>query len=116
MGLGHLLALVVGNVLASSINGSPHLVIALSLPLVLAVLLVLGGALGLSVRLVLGPVLLHTDVVVDGGALLLVLLVALLPCGGLAQPLGPGVALLLVHRGAHLLLLLLVLCVLVLLV
>merc|ERR1712226_1321148 len=75
VGLGHLLALVVGNVLASPINGSPHLVIALSLPLVLAVLLVLGGTLGLSVRLVLGPVLLHTDVVVDGGALLLVLLV-----------------------------------------
>ena len=51
------------------------------------------------------------DVLVDGGALLLVLLVALLPRGGLAQPLGPGVALLLVHRGAHLLLLLLVLCI-----
>merc|ERR1719319_1181062 len=101
MGLGHLLALVVGNILASSVNGSPHLVISSSLPL--------GGALGLSVWLVLGPVLLDTDVVVDGGALLLVLLVALLPRGGLAQPLGPGVALLLVHRVAHLLLLLLVL-------
>ena len=47
VGLLHVLALVVGNVLARSVDWSPHLVVALALPLVLAVLLVLSCALRL---------------------------------------------------------------------
>merc|ERR1712012_1049291 len=80
-------------------------------PLVLAVLFVLGRALGLSVGLVLGPELLDADVLVDGAALLDVVGGALLPRSGLAQPLRSRLALLLVNRLAHLLLALLVLCV-----
>merc|ERR1712107_931582 len=45
VGLRHILALVVGNVLAGSLDGSPHLVVAMTPPLVLAVLFVLGRAL-----------------------------------------------------------------------
>ena len=52
VGFLHVLALVVGNILASSIDGSPHLVVALTLPLVLAILLVLGGALSFWKRTV----------------------------------------------------------------
>merc|ERR1711879_791480 len=48
VGLGHVPALVVGNVLAGSLDGSPHLVVAVTPPLVLAVLLVLSRALRLS--------------------------------------------------------------------
>merc|ERR1712061_755539 len=103
VGLLHVPALVIGNVLASSLDGSPHLVVAMTPPLVLAVLFVLGRAFGLSVGLVLGPELLDADVLVDGGALL--------PRGGLAQSLGPRLALLLVNRLTDLLLALLVLCV-----
>merc|ERR550525_1519731 len=87
VGLLHVPALVVGNVLAGSLDGSPHLVVAMTSPLVLAVLFVLGCALGLSVGLVLGPELLDADVLVDGAALLDVVGGALLPCGGLAQSL-----------------------------
>merc|ERR1719336_1358984 len=70
VGLRHVLALVVGNVLAGSLDGSPHLVVAMTPPLVLAVLFVLGRALRLSVGLVLGPELLDADILVDGAALL----------------------------------------------
>merc|ERR1712214_185297 len=49
VGLLHVLALVVGNVLAGSLDGSPHFVVAVTPPLVLAVLLVLSRALRLSV-------------------------------------------------------------------
>ena len=45
VGLLHVLALVVGNVLARSVDWGPHLVVALALPFVLAVLLVLSCAL-----------------------------------------------------------------------
>merc|ERR1719322_364955 len=83
LGLGHLLAFVVGVVLAGAGDGDPDLVVAVSLPLVLAVLLVLGRALRLGVRLVLGLVLVHADVLVDRGALLLVDGVALLSGGWL---------------------------------
>merc|ERR1711988_770642 len=111
VGLGHVPALVVGNVLAGSLDGSPHLVVAVTPPLVLAVLLVLSRALRLSVWLVLGPELLDADVLVDGAALLDVVGGALLPRGGLAQPLRSRLALLLVNSLTHLLLALLVLCV-----
>merc|ERR1719270_3056636 len=104
MGLLHVLALVVGNVLAGSLDGSPHLVVAMTPPLVLAVLFVLSCALRLSVGLVLSPELLDADVLVDGAALLDVVGGALLPRGGLAQSLGSRLALLLVNRLAHLLL------------
>merc|ERR1719232_2135267 len=51
--LCHLFALIVGIVLASSRYGHPDLIVPVPFPLVLAVLLVQGGALGLGVRLVL---------------------------------------------------------------
>merc|ERR1712209_132973 len=111
VGLLHVPALVIGNVLAGSLDGSPHLVVAMTPPLVLAVLFVLGRALRLSVGLVLGPELLDADVLVDGAALLDVVGGTLLPSGGLAQSLGSRLTLLLVNRLAHLLLALLVLCV-----
>merc|ERR1711884_213261 len=111
VGLLHVPALVVGNVLAGSLDRSPHLVVAMTPPLVLAVLFVLGRAFGLSVGLILGPELLDADILVDGGALLDVVGGALLPGGGLAQPLRSRLALLLVNRLTHLLLALLVLCV-----
>jgi hypothetical protein len=41
VGLLHILALIIGNTLAGAVDGSPHLVVALPLPLVLAILLVL---------------------------------------------------------------------------
>merc|ERR1739836_309638 len=72
-------------------------------------LLGLGGALGLSVRLVLRLVLVHTHTLVHGLAALLVHCLALLSGGGLAQPLVHGVADLLVVGDALLGLLLLVL-------
>merc|ERR1711899_581520 len=108
VGLLHVPALVVGNVLAGSLDGSPHLVVAMTPPLVLAVLFVLGRAFGLSVGLILGPELLDADVLVNGAALLDVVGGALLPRGGLAQPLGSCLTLLLVNRLAYLLLALLV--------
>merc|ERR550525_1856789 len=94
VGLLHVPALVIGNVLASSLDGSPHLVIAMTPPLVLAVLFVLGRAFGLSVGLVLSPELLDADVLVDGAALLDVVGGALLPGGGLAQSLSSCLTLL----------------------
>merc|ERR1711899_334726 len=109
VGLGHVPALVIGNVLAGSLDGSPHLVVAMTPPLVLAVLFVLGRAFGLSVGLILGPELLDADVLVDGAALLDVVGGALLPRGWLAQSLSSRLTLLLVNRLAHLLLALLVL-------
>ena len=112
-GVGFLdvLALVVGNILASSIDGSPHLVVALTLPLVLAILLVLSGALRFGVGFVFCPVLLDADVLVDGGAFVGIFSGALLPCGGLAQSLGSGGTLLLVNRLANLFFTLLVFCI-----
>ena len=51
LGLGHLLALIVGIVLASSRDGHPDLVVTLALPPVLALLGVLRAAHRLDVRL-----------------------------------------------------------------
>merc|ERR1712203_621329 len=82
MGLLHILALVVRNVLAGSLDG-----------------------------LVFGPELLDTDILVDGVALLLVLGMAFLSRGGLAQSLDSLGAFLLVLGHTDLLLLLLVLSV-----
>merc|ERR1719331_2532444 len=109
MGLGNLLALVVGNVLAGSLNGGPHLVVAVAPPLVLAILLVLGCAFRLSVGLILRPKLLDADIFVDCGALLLILSMAFLSGGRLAQSLRSCAALLLIDRLTDLLLLLLIL-------
>merc|ERR1719350_2638595 len=58
--------------LAGAGDLDPHLVVALTLPLVLAVLLVLCGALGLSVRLILRLVLVHAHLLVHCVALLLI--------------------------------------------
>merc|ERR1719266_1622798 len=96
MGLGNLLALVVGNVLAGSLNGGPHLVVAVAPPLVLAILLVLSCAFRLSVGLILRPKLLDADIFVDCGALLLILSMAFLSGGRLAQSLRSCAALLLI--------------------
>merc|ERR1719323_741717 len=85
----HIPALVMGVGLAGAGDGDPHLVVTLSLPLVLAVLLVLSGALCLSVWLILCLVLVHTN--------LLVHCVALLLKHGLAHLSGCGLALSLKH-------------------
>merc|ERR1719323_1569008 len=69
---GHIPALVMGVGLTGARDGDPDLVVALTLPLVLAVLLVLGAALCLSVRLILGLVLVHTHLLVHCVALLLI--------------------------------------------
>lgn len=66
MGLLHILALVIGNTLAGAVNGSPNLVVALPLPLVLAILLVLRRAFGFCVRLINCVVLLDADIFVNG--------------------------------------------------
>merc|ERR1719232_128758 len=108
-GFGHLLALIVGIVLACSRNGHPDLVVPVPLPLVLAVLLVLGGALGLSVWLVLRLVLVHTHVLVDSCTLLLIDGVTLLSGGGLTLPLKHSLADVVMHSHTLLGLLLLVL-------
>merc|ERR1712121_456531 len=79
-GVGHLLLLGLGHVLASLIRvclagtsyGSPDLVMAMTFPLILTVLLVLC------------LVLLHAHFLVHGAALLLIHCVALLPGGWLA--------------------------------
>ena len=110
-GLGNIHALVVGNVLASSLNRSPHLVVAITPPFKLAILLVLSGALRFGVGFVFCPVLLDADVLVDGGAFVGIFSGALLPCGGLAQSLGSGGTLLLVNRLANLFFTLLVFCI-----
>merc|ERR1712154_54675 len=65
MGLLHILALVVGNVLAGAVNGSPHLVVALTLPLELAIFLVFRCAFGFCIRLVNSVVLLDADIFID---------------------------------------------------
>jgi len=87
VGLLHILALIIGNTLAGAVNGSPHLVVALTLPLVLAILLVLRRAFSFCIRLVDRVVLLDTDILVDGVALFLVLGVALLSGRWLAESL-----------------------------
>merc|ERR1739848_29794 len=109
LGLRHVLALVVGILLAGPGDFSPDLVVAVSLPLELAVLLVLCGELSLSVRFVLSSELLDTDTLVHRGAALLIDGLALLPGGGLAQSLVDSVANLLIVGDALLGLLLLVL-------
>merc|ERR1711945_44385 len=82
LGLGHILALIVGVALACSGDWCPDLVVSVALPLVFAVLLVLGGAFGLCVRFILSSVLVNTHVLVNGLALLLIDCVALLSgCG-----------------------------------
>ena len=85
LGLRHVLALVVGILLAGPGDFNPDLVVPVSLPLELTVLLVQRGALSLSVRLVLSPELLNTDTLVHRGAALLIDGLALLPGGGLQQ-------------------------------
>merc|ERR1719510_1123581 len=109
LGLRHVLALVVGVLLAGPGDFSPDLVVAVSLPLELAVLPVLCGALSLGVRFVLSLVLLNTHTLVHSGAALLIDGLTLLPGGGLAQSLVHGVANLLIVGDALLGLLLLVL-------
>merc|ERR1719323_1766118 len=69
---GHIPALVMGVGLAGAGDGDPHLVVALALPPVLAVFLVLGAALSLSVGLILRLVLVHTHLLVHCVALLLI--------------------------------------------
>ena len=114
LGLRHVLALVVGILLAGAGYFSPDLVVTVSLPLELTVLLVVCGALSLGVRLVLGLVLLNTDTLVHGGAALLVDGLALLSGGGLnrqtvitlttlSTPVNPYLAQSLVHGVANLL-------------
>merc|ERR1719411_1096237 len=61
LGLGHVLAVVVGILLAGPGDLSPDLVVAMALPLELAVLLVLCGALSLRVRFILRLVLVNTE-------------------------------------------------------
>merc|ERR1719323_2236125 len=85
----HIPALVMGVGLAGAGDGDPHLVVTLSLPLVLAVLLVLSGALCLSVGLILCLVLVHTNLLVHCVALLLI--------HGLTHLSGCGLALSLKH-------------------
>ena len=85
LGLGHILALVVGILLAGPGDFSPDLVVAVTLPLELAVLPVLSGALGLGVRFVLRLVLLNTDTFVNRGAALLVSGLTLLSGGRLQE-------------------------------
>merc|ERR1712076_14575 len=109
LGLRHVLALVIGILLAGPGDFSPDLVVPIALPLELAVLLVLSGALSLGVRFVLRLVLLDTDTFVHSGAARLVSDLALLPGGWLAQTLSDGVTNLLVVGDALLGLLLLVL-------
>ena len=70
--LGHILALIIGIVLAGARDGHPDLVVASPLPLVLTVLLVLGGADCLGVGLILSLVLLNTNILVNCAALLLI--------------------------------------------
>merc|ERR1712121_181063 len=102
-GVGHLLLLGLGHVLASLIRvclagtsyGSPDLVMAMTFPLVLTILLVLCHTLSLCVWLVLCLVLLHAHILVHGATLLLIhcvahlclcLLVLCVPQGGILCP------------------------------
>ena len=87
LGLDHILASLIRVLLACAGNGSPDLVIAIALPLVLTVILVLGGALSLCVGLILCLVLLHAHALVHSLALLFIDRAALLPGGGLVQSL-----------------------------
>jgi len=114
LGLGHVLAVVVGILLAGPGDLSPDLVVAVALPLELAVLLVLCGALSLRVRFILRLVLVNTDTFVDSVAALLIDGLALLPGGGLMTetqlefstlkpPVNPYLAQLLVHSATDLL-------------
>ena len=108
VGLLHILALVVGNILAGSLDGGPHLVVAVTPPLKLTILLVFSCAFRLRIGLIFCPELLDADILVDGVALLLILGVAFLSGGWLAESLDPLGALLLVLGHTDLLLLLLV--------
>ena len=87
LGLDHILASLIRVLLACAGNGRPDLVIAIALPMVLTVILVLGGALSLCVGLILCLVLLHAHALVHSLALLFIDRAALLPGGGLAQSL-----------------------------
>merc|ERR1711881_822086 len=85
--LGHVNTSLVWVLLAGTGYGSPDLIMAMALPLVLTVFLVLCHTLCLSVRLILCLVLLHTHILVNCTALVLIDSVALLPGGWLAQSL-----------------------------
>merc|ERR1712233_293427 len=111
MGLGDLFALIVRHILAGSLDGGPHLVVAMTSPLKLAILLVFSCAFRLGIRLVLSSVLLDTHVLINSVALLLILGMAFLSGGRLAESLDSLGALLLVDRLPDLLLLLLILSV-----
>merc|ERR1712018_713293 len=102
LGLTHILAGLIGVGLAGASNGSPNLVISMTLPLVFTVLLVLCGALSLGVGLILCLELLHANILVLCAALLLIHGVAFLPCGWLAQSQCLSPARLLILGGAHL--------------
>ena len=93
---------VLGVLLAGAGDGRPNLFVALALPPVLAVLLVLGTALSLSVGIVLGPVLIHADLVIYRVTLALLNGGALLPRHVDAILLDEVLALLLVDRLAYL--------------
>merc|ERR1719511_387256 len=96
MSLLHILTLIIGVLLAGGLDGSPHLVVPLDHPLVLAVFLVQGDTLSLSVRLVHSLVLINTDLLVDSLTHLVLHSLTLLPSGLLAQPLILKLALLLI--------------------
>merc|ERR1719513_357960 len=92
----HILALIIGVLLAGGLDGGPHLVVPLDHPLVLTVLLVQSHTLCLSVRLVHSLVLINTDLLVDSLTHLVLDSLTLLPSGLLAQPLILKLALLLI--------------------
>merc|ERR1712142_1085100 len=104
LGLGHVNTSLVWVLLAGTGYGSPDLIMAMALPLVLTVFLVLCH----TARLILCLVLLHTHILVNCTALLLIDSVALLPGGWLAQSLCLCPAHLLILCDAHLCLCLLV--------
>merc|ERR1712038_930405 len=65
MSLLHVLALIIGVLLAGGLDGCPHLVVPLDHPLVLTVFLVESDTLSLSVRFIHSLVLINTDLLVD---------------------------------------------------
>jgi hypothetical protein len=87
LGLGHLMAGVIRVGLAGARDGSPDLGVALPLPAVLAVLLILSNTFCLCVGDVLGLELVHANLEVLCGALLVIHCGALCSSGGEAKAL-----------------------------
>ena len=111
LSLGYILTLIIRVLLACAGYWRPHLAIALTLPPVLTVLLVQGGALRLYEWFILCLVLIHTDTVVDSLTFILIDSPALCPDGVQTQSMVLCHTLLVILCGAHLCLCLLVLCV-----